>query len=179
MKQMLDNRGQTLLEALIALTILVIILGAVATAVLTSINNSSFIKQQNQANKLAQQGLEYVRDRINNSGGTAFKTYLNYAGLLGSTGTQCFNDLNATTVFTFGPCSAANVQGIFKREATFTSASCNTTGNDFANGLNVTVNVYWSSGKCPISNTFCHRQKVSSCFIDPAQNVPAGGSTGI
>ena len=178
----MNNRGQTLLEAVIALSVLVIVLGAVATAVLTSINNSSFIKQQNQANKLAQQGMEYIRDRINNSGTTptAFQTYTQYAG--SSSGIQCFNDFSASPpanpIFS-STCGGANVQGVFKREANFIVGSCSNAGNDFTNGLKVAVNVYWTDGKCTTGSPFCHSQKVVSCFIDPAQSLPAGGTTGI
>lgn len=170
------NRGQTLLEALIALTILVIILGAVATSVLTSINNSSFVKQQNQANKLAQQGMEYIRDRINNSGANRFATYTGYAN---ANQTQCLGDINSATPLTPGSCgNTANVQGVFEREVTFTAGSCDT-GNTFVNGLTVTVNVYWTSGKCSLGSAFCHRQKLTSCFIDPGQSLPSGGASGI
>lgn len=170
----MNNRGQTLLEAVIALTILVIILGAVATSVLTSINNSSYVKQQNQANKLAQQGMEYIRDRINNSGENRFATYKGYAD---TNQIQCLGDVSSAVPLTPGLCSGANVQSIFKREVTFTAGLCDT-GNPFTNGLTVTVNVYWTSGKCT-GGSFCHTQKVTSCFIDPAQSLPAGGTSGI
>lgn len=172
-KYIFDKKGQTLLEAVIALSILVIILGAVATSVLTSINNASFVKQQNQANKLSQQGIEYIRDRINNSGTNTFSTYTQYAG---GSGVQCFNDINVVPIFAPGSCPSANIQGFFKREATFVSAHCDT--NSFVNGLSVTINVYWTDGKCT-TGSFCHSQKVTSCFIDPAQSLPAGGQPGI
>lgn len=164
-----NRSGQTLLEALIALSILVVILGAVATSVLTSINNSSFVKQQNQANKLAQQGIEYIRDRINNSGVNRFATYNGYATInqtwcLGDVTTAC-SDPAIDCHFTQGLCSTANVQTLFKREVTFLSTNCG------INGLSVTVSVSWIDGKCAI-NSFCHSQKVTSCFIDPSKSLP-------
>lgn len=174
-----NNRGQTLLEAVIALSVLVIVLGAVATSVLTSINNSSFIKQQNQANKLAQQGMEYIRDRINNSGTTptAFSTYSS-SGYNGSTKCLDVNNVFQNRTCNCGTYTTDCIGGLFKREAAFASGICGV-GNSFSSGLTVTVNVYWTSGKCSTGSSFCHGQKVTSCFIDPAQSLPTGGTTGI
>lgn len=173
--KMQKNRGQTLLESIIALAAIVIVLGAVATAVLISLNNSLFIKRQNQGNKLAQQGMEYIRDRINNGGSATFFNFI-------QSGTQCFNDFTATpppsALFMAGSCQTANIQGTFKREVVFTSGSCNTSGGDFVNGLKVTVTVSWTGGKCT-NQSFCNKQIVSSCFIDPAQGLPVGTQQGI
>ncbi|MGE5041623.1 MAG: type IV pilus modification PilV family protein [Candidatus Levyibacteriota bacterium] len=175
----MGNRGQTLLESLIALAAIVIILGAISTAVLISVNNASYIKHQNQANKLAQQGMEYIRDQINNGGSFTFNQYKNNL----ASGAHCLDDFTAVPVpnpiIESGACSGANLQGIFKREVTFVAGECNTGGGgDFANGLRVTIDVKWTSGKCT-GSAFCHDQAISSCFVDPAQALPAGGNPGI
>lgn len=165
-KYQYDSRGQTLLEALIALTVLVIILGAVATAILTSINNSSYIKQQAQANKLAQQGMEYIRDKISNNT-TNPSAFVTYAGYVGSA--RCLGAISPPAPMSATSCGmVANIPP-FMREVTFSSgASCGIA----ANGLSVTVSVYWTSGKCTTS--FCNSQKVTSCFINPF-SVGQGG----
>jgi type II secretory pathway pseudopilin PulG len=175
-KKLESRKGQTLLEALIALSALVIILTAVSVAVLTSINNSSFLKQQNQANKLAQQGMEYIRDRINSS--NKFSTY----SVL--TGAKCFNEVSSgyggsggTEIILANSCAGVANIGGFIREVTFVSQDCDTSGAvlDFSDGLQAKVDVYWSSGKCPVTDTFCHKQEVRSCFINPKKVSPTKG----
>lgn len=169
------SSGQTLLEAVIALSILVIILGAVSVVVLTSLNNSSYIKQQNQANKLAQQGIEYIRDQIDNSGNNRFQTYDSYA----LNQVNCLIDISQPNPLITRPCQPGEyIQGTFKREVTFIPGYCGT-GNAFSNGITATVNVYWTNGTCSVGNQFCHKQQVSSCFLDPAKNLPAGATPGV
>lgn len=165
-----NNRGQTLLEAIIALGAILIVLSATSVAVVTSLNNSSFVKQQNQANKLAQQGMEYVRYRIATD---KFAGYVRDSEN-GSTSTQCLGeDLSPANPFVPGECGTANIQNVFKREVTFSSVTqCGSSTSQFDNGLEVVVDVYWASGKCPVGNTFCHKQELKSCFINPSKTRP-------
>lgn len=164
----LNNRGQTLLEAIIALGAILIVLSATSVAVVTSLNNSSFVKQQNQANKLAQQGMEYVRDRISTD------KFADYVGLSQTvaTSTQCLGELSTPSPFTPGRCATANIQNTFKREVTFSSVTQCGSSSSFVDGLEVIVDVSWASGKCPVGNTFCHKQELKSCFIDPSKVGP-------
>lgn len=162
---MKKDSGQTLLEALIALGALVIILTAVAVTVLTSLNNSSFVKQQNQANKLAQQGMEYIRDQVNNN-----DLFSDYSAL---TGAKCFNEVDTVPVISNTNCNNTANIGVFMREVSFVSGDCDTGGaREFTDGFHVKVDVYWTSGKCSSNNIFCHKQEVSSCFINPNKVGP-------
>ncbi|MBP9815327.1 MAG: prepilin-type N-terminal cleavage/methylation domain-containing protein [Candidatus Levybacteria bacterium] len=154
-----NSSGQTLVEAIIALSLLVIILSATAVAVLTSVNNSVFVKQQNQANKLAQQGLEYMRDQISNNNMIA--TYRTY------TDAKCLNEQNSLLNTA---CTANDyVFDQFKREVNFESGNCGA-GNTFVNGLYVTVTVSWTSSKCTAA--FCNKKSVRSCFLDVSKQFP-------
>lgn len=167
LKHIKKSSGQTLLEALIALGALVVILTAVSVSVLVSLNNSSFIKAQNQANKLTQQGIEYIREQISSNDQFAI-----YSAL---TGTKCFNDVEAVPVISTTNCNNTANIGVFIREVTFTSGDCNIGGgSEFADGINSKVVVYWTSGKCSSSNIFCHKQEVESCFINPSKAIPTG-----
>ncbi len=164
----IKDSGQTLLEALIALTAIIIVLSATSVAVLISINNASFVKQQNQSNKLAQQGVELIRDQIQNN--NQYPTYLTYNGSIKCLDTnnvfqnrQCNSTISTSTDLT---------NGIFKREVSFTTGKCDIYTSDFTDGLQIKVDVYWTSGKCQAGNTFCHRQEVRSCFINPSKVVP-------
>lgn len=153
----MKNKGQTMLEAVIALAAILLVLAAVSISVISSLSNSTFIEQQNQANKLAQQGMEYLRDQITNNG--------KFADFASTPGTYCFNDIALLNPFTPGICTTANIQE-FKREVTFTTADCN--------GIKAVVYVRWVNGKCTGGTTFCHKQEISSCFTDPSLNNPVG-----
>lgn len=58
---MQNQRGQTLIEVMIALTIGVLVIGALAIATVVSIRNATFSQNQTQAAKYAQEGIELVR----------------------------------------------------------------------------------------------------------------------
>jgi len=54
--------GQTLLEALIALSTAVVIISAMTVIVLSSLSNAQFSRNQNQATLYAQQGIEFLKN---------------------------------------------------------------------------------------------------------------------
>ncbi len=155
-----NNKGQTLIEALIALTIIVSIMTLTTVAVITSLNNANVVKSQTQANKLAQEGVEYLRDQIYNN--RAFSTYTGYTGT-----TRCFpttfdmSQLSTT-------CTTPNIDAKYRRTVTILANRCDINNNTFTNGIKMTVLVEWRDGKCS-GTTLCHNQEVVSCFIDPSQ----------
>lgn len=58
---MFSEKGQTLLELVVVITVAVIVVGALVFATIASLRNAQFAKNQAQATKLAQEGLEKVR----------------------------------------------------------------------------------------------------------------------
>ena len=56
------QKGQTMIEAIVALVTILLIVTAIAIVIVNGLYNSSYIKNQNEANKLAQQGMEFVRN---------------------------------------------------------------------------------------------------------------------
>ena len=58
---MRSQNGQTLLELVIVISVSVIVVGALVFATIASMRNASFSKNQAQATKLAQEGIEKVR----------------------------------------------------------------------------------------------------------------------
>lgn len=58
---MQKNSGQSLVELIVVIAVIVIVLGALTFATIASIRNAQFAKNQAQATKLAQEGLERVR----------------------------------------------------------------------------------------------------------------------
>lgn len=61
MKYEVFEKGQTLLELVVVIAMGVIVVGALVFATIASLRNSQFSKNQTQATKLAQEGLEKVR----------------------------------------------------------------------------------------------------------------------
>ncbi len=80
-----SENGQTLIELIVVVSVSVIVVGALVFATIASLRNAQFSKNQAQATKLAQEGLEIVRSsRDQNSeivGACGFGyTYFNWNG---------------------------------------------------------------------------------------------------
>jgi Tfp pilus assembly protein PilV len=156
------SAGQALIEALVALATILVILSAIAIAIISSVNNSDFIKKQTLAKKYAEQGMEHIRYLRNNRPGSA--TVPGSFFSFDPTTTYCMNDVDETDPdddpFISGECANINIGGYFKREVRFfhNDSQCGD------GGTRVTMNVYWSSNKCSSSNNFCHSSKLVSCF---------------
>lgn len=149
------ERGQTIIEATIALASILLTLGAIAISISTSVSNSQFIKQQSQASKYAQEAMEYFRYQRNVNPGIFFAE----GDWIGS---YCFG---SDKTLVSGTCTGVNISNSFKREVRFdlNPSDC---GAGTKRSKKVTVIVSWSSGKCNVSNTFCHKSQLESCFTD-------------
>lgn len=55
------NRGQTIIEVIVVITVGILVVGALTFAVLFSLRNAKFSQNQNQATKLTQEGMEKLR----------------------------------------------------------------------------------------------------------------------
>lgn len=58
---MLTEKGQTLMELVVVVAVIVVVVGALVFATIASLRNANFAKNQAQATKLAQEGIERVR----------------------------------------------------------------------------------------------------------------------
>ena len=146
------NAGQTIIEAAVALSIIMLILGSITVAVITSLNSSQFIKSQSLAAKLAQQGMEKIRYIRNNDPAT-------FNGYTAVSQAYCMDQNNNITL-AGAACTIVNIpQDSLIREVVFGSLS-----SDCSSGTKVTVRVYWSSGKCGSSNRYCHKSELISCL---------------
>jgi len=146
-----SEKGQTLLEAVIALSVLVITLAAIAISIVIALNNSIFLKNQNLANKYAQEGIEHIRNlKITDFGEYKLKATVGSVYCLDGS-------------FEFSPLPCIINVGSFKRDVRFESG-----GGCGSGGIETIVSVRWTSGKCPTSglDNYCHKAQVSSCFYD-------------
>lgn len=57
----MSSKGQTMIELVIVVTVIIIVVVALTFATIASLRNSNFAKNQSQATKLAQEGIERVR----------------------------------------------------------------------------------------------------------------------
>lgn len=144
-----SEKGQTIIEAVVALSIILLIISAIAIVIVNALYNSQFIRNQNTANKYAQQGMEFVKNLQQNNL-SSFALYDN--------GTYCIDTTLSPSALT-SICDTINA-GSPKRTIDFIrgSSECSTIETK------VTVTVKWSSTKCPSSNTFCHQSKLISCM---------------
>lgn len=167
---MKKQAGQTLLEILLAFSILIITLGAIVFGVTTALSNAQYAKNQNLANFYAQQGMAVVRQLRDSNWGNF---------LLENDGNYCLNQ-GAVDLTAFGsppiPCGmnvgdVLETKRIFSREVKLNHNNIddccpndtNTCDSSVA-GSKVTVKVSWTDGKC--SAGACHKVELISCFFN-------------
>lgn len=123
-------RGQSLFEVVLALAIIALIAVALVSLTTLSIRNTSFSKTETQANRFAQEAIEWLRGQRD--------TYANFFDLSGN---YCLNSLSFASAS--WPCSG-NISGtVFKREL-FVS---NVTGELEKTVLKTEVAVSWSDSQ--------------------------------
>jgi type II secretory pathway pseudopilin PulG len=155
-----DEKGQTLIEVLVAMATAVAVMSAIAVTVVTSLSNVEFTKNQNLATQYSREGLEVVK-RLARSNWPLFLNYnaRNYCLAKGT-----------TTLTTMGPNGCGQNVDIFRRQIDIeqNSSSCDSSAR-------VTSIVSWFDSRCGSSNVFCHEVRLDSCV---ANINPIGGVTG-
>lgn len=166
--------GQTLIEVLVALTAAVVIVAAIVSASLNSLNSSEFSRDQNISSQFTQEGLEIIRDMRNTSIASLSASYL-------PDGTYCLAKSCTALINTVPSCWQQNpvcAQNVdkFVRTVTVThnATDCNATptpiGNPIgalASNVKIVITTSWFDSRCTNSTKpFCHSTIASSCFSD-------------
>jgi type II secretory pathway pseudopilin PulG len=187
----MNQKGQSLIEALVALGAAVIIVSAITIAVITAVNNSDFAKYQNLANGYAQQGIQVIQQKAQ----LDWNDTATYSGAAVWCLPQGTTDFYSHDILPTDPnCSdnSVNVADKFFRQVSFTKIS----PSNNCNGLNpppccitgtpvdcsasldnarlcsskATVTVSWTDGKCSQDsssvNYYCHQVKLDTCITD-------------
>lgn len=158
---MRKQKGQTLLEVLLAFGVSLLVLGAAIFGVTVSLNNTQYTKNQNLANSYAQEGMAVVKQIRDSSWDTFRNSYAsNTAYCLGPNLTDMKElTLPSTNCWTQSPVPAG---GVFSREVKFehNSSSCD------AIGSKVVVKVSWADSKCPVGTPLCHKVELITCFAN-------------
>lgn len=164
------QNGQTLIEALVSLSIAVTIIAAITVVVISSLNNANFTRNQNQATLYAQEGLEVVKRMAASQTTSFFDSQLE--------GDYCLakdKKYVEELLVSAAPARCGTNVGNFSREIGIdhqNAVSCD-------NNTKVTVKVMWRDNKCPGTQTgsgqvFCHEVVLTSCVSDYNPSKPSG-----
>lgn len=155
---MKKEQGQTLVEFLLALGLVVLIVTSITIATISSVNNTNLSKTQNLATQYAQEGIEITR-RLRD---TNYATFSTLSGLY-CLAKNC-STINKTTGDPCGPSAQCNVNvdNFFIRQVRITPNAANCTSATSV-ATSVTAVVKWTDGKCTTGN-FCHNVAIVSCL---------------
>jgi len=153
---MKKQKGQTLIEALVALGVAVVVATAITIAAISALKTTEFNSNANLASQYAQEGVEFARSIAQEDWGK-FHTYQD---------DYCYND-NTTGLTSKGSnsCSLSKATS-FARVLTIDQ----TGGGQCNSSAYVLVTVSWRDGACvntnndPLYNYFCHNVKVETCL---------------
>src|SRR5258708_22405731 len=144
------QKGQTLLEVLIALGLLSIIMSSLIVVILSALNNANFGKNQNLATQYAQEGMEIMRNIRDQ----------NYGTFSSLAGTYCIpENCHDSQCFIATPCTV-NIKTEFVRKVTINRNAAVCGGVSTKS----TLAVSWNDGKCKTRSTYCHNVTLTSCL---------------
>ncbi|KKQ48658.1 MAG: hypothetical protein US95_C0056G0010 [Candidatus Woesebacteria bacterium GW2011_GWB1_38_5] len=131
------HRGQSILEVILALAILSIIITAIVSLTSTSVNTSTYSKNVSQANRYADEVVEYIRKEKEFSGWSDFTSDI----ITAYGGIWCMPDLTFTINEACDPLNNSHFisSTIFQRMLTATPI------ND--NSIDIDVEVVWTDDK--------------------------------
>lgn len=132
----MKSEGQTLIEVLVALSAILIVLSAITSIVISSLDQASVAKNTSVASQLAQEGIEEMKLLE-----------------LPSDGEYCMGDDKSLSS---GPCNEFNTLGQYIRSVTISTGDCTPLKE-------VSVKVSWTDSRCG-STPFCHVSPLTTCM---------------
>lgn len=159
------QKGQTLIEILVALSIAAVLVSATSVAVLSALSNAEFARQQSLASQYADQGIEIIRSMRNND----YADFKNLSGnycmastcntLVNTSSNACGISTDPTGVVSCGQNVSTFIRTVVVAPTNAGATDCNTSG------YKVSVNVAWADSKCTDSTKpFCHVLTVNTCL---------------
>lgn len=161
--------GQSIIEALVALSTAVVIVSAITLAILTALRNSQHTQTQNLGTRYAQEGMEFMRFLRNSDYATFNALQENKTYCLGKDARTL--DESSSSPYTDPNCGD-NVD-LFSRAIILdkTSDDCAAltplppTPVPTDVPTKVIVIVSWTDSQCP-NSTRCHQSRLESCLSD-------------
>lgn len=152
----INGKGQSMVEALIALGAAALIVSAMAVSIIAAVNSSDFSKYQNLATHYAQQGVEILRQKSHSD--------WNSFSLVANLGTYCLGDDNKLVKPDINCLLAQptnpNLANFFIRRVDLRDGT-----NTCAEGISGIVTVSWTDGKCN-GHSYCHNVELDSCLTN-------------
>lgn len=176
----MKEKGQTLIEIMVALGVSVIIITAIVISVVLAVINTQLAKSQNLATYYAKEGLEIMRQ--------ASRSDWNQFAIDTVSGTYCLQK-GVTSLDNFeeylktNECPFMDQDSGFKREVQITHVNpADPVDNgckleyesgpaEDVYGTKVKVTVLWTDGKCS-DNDYCHEVSLDSC-LQNINDIPA------
>lgn len=153
------QRGQTLLEMMIALGVITAVLSAMVVVVLSSLTNEQFGTSQNQATQFAQEGIDVLRNVAQSN----WSTILGYS----STNYYCLAKFDTALTASTNCANTPNIDSKFIREIKIEPHSCDPTPPPASvTNVRITSTVKWSDGRCGTGAAqYCHKVQLVSCLF--------------
>jgi type II secretory pathway pseudopilin PulG len=154
------EEGQTLIEAVLAIGILVAVLPAIVLTATNVLNQAQYTRNKSLANSYAREGMSVVR-AIKDTSWTDFTT--SYP----ASNKYCIDsDLQLNAVAMLYNCGsnasyAIGADGTFSREVTFIDNP-----SDCLGGRKTTVKILWADGKCSVSAPYCNSVELVTCLLN-------------
>jgi len=158
------KNGQILIEALVALVVVAFVISGIVIALITSINNSTFARNQNLATNYAQEGLEIARN-LKESNYSDFEQHQAYYCL-----PEDATNLDEVSSEN-GDCE--KIADTFSRQIFIDNTGADSRRDEpvqkceaGGGSIYVVSTVSWYDSRCDDENDQCHSVELDSCFSD-------------
>lgn len=157
-----NKKGIILIEAIVAMTVIVMIMTAIVTALISSINSTTYSEEQTIATGYAQEGIEIARNQKN----------IDWASITSLANRSYCLNIGDTLIDSGDAASCQrNIEGKYTRRI-----YVNQSGRDerpdgtreqkcFQNAIFVASTVTWSDARCTGVGD-CHKVDLNSCFTN-------------
>jgi type II secretory pathway pseudopilin PulG len=149
------QKGQIMVEALIALGVAVVIIAAITSMIISALSSAVAAKNQDLATQYAKQGMEVLRN-MSKTNWTKFSS-------IDSGDTPCLDkDSNEPTEIKVGEQKdcGQNIDAFFIRRIDIDK----TLASKCSDSIMIKVSVFWRDSKCTSDDLFCHSVNLESCF---------------
>lgn len=156
-----NNKGVILIEAILALGVIVIILTALVTALVSSLSTSTYSRDQSVATSYAQEGLEIARNDKD----------IDFNGFQAINGTRCLSTedsvMNGPSTSYSSP-NCARIDNKFTRIVYVNGNGRDPVGNikcEPPESVYVASALLWTDSRCT-GGVNCRKVELSSCFAN-------------